>query len=782
MVSVDAVVTVGGAGGRDSSPGSGPRRIAHFGILRELGTGGMGTVYLAHDERMDREVALKVMARHRGLSEKAGKRFEQEAWIAGRLDHPALVKVYERGTWEDLSYFSMEYVDGGSLADVLENLRRTGRDDARGLEFGTSRYVHWAIGKVIEAARGLDFAHRQGVVHRDVKPMNLLLARDHGSVKVADFGLAIDARVARMTTAGTVMGTISFMAPEQIRGEQDKIDARTDVYALGVTLFELLTLELPYTGQTQQLYMSQVLTVEARRASKLNTRVSRDLEIVLRKALEKQRRDRYQSAAALADDLDNVLHLRPIRAQPSGAAKRALKWIRRQPVHAALIATLVVSVPTLAVVGARKIGERNAAREARVTRLLDEARWLEERKRYDAVLERVAAVLEQDPGNTMALRQRAMARFLLAAVEDDPAAKLRLQEEGLADASEVIRHRPDTSWPHAMKAYMLAVLERPEEAAAEQALAARLRPAEPTDEDVYQEARLADVAGDLPRAVELYSELIRRSPDAVRAIAARALAHEALDDPVHAFIDYSVAIGLDPTYDLALLDIAGLSADRGQLDDAQAYLDRAVAIGGDSAASHEVRSALLIARGKEAAADGNVDEARRLFVQAAEAARSALERSGKLVWAEQNQAVALHERGKLEDPPDTALIAQAVEHYTRIIDRFRVVPASGQDRRVYLAALHSTCDAEIALGRLQEALATCSRAAESDGENAVAFYNLAGVHAMLGHEEEALAALERDRELGDTEWKVLEADPWFAGLQRDPRFGAILAEMKRASQ
>jgi serine/threonine protein kinase len=253
-----------------------PERIAHFAIRRELGAGGMGAVYLARDERMNRDVALKLMSRSQG-SEKSERRFEQEAWIAGRLDHPNIVKVHERGTWDGYPYFSMEVVEGGSLAEVIANMRRTGRDDAWDLTFGSSPYIHWAIRMVIEAARGLDFAHRQGVVHRDVKPMNLLLSQKLGTVKIADFGLAIDVEVTRMTTAGAVLGTISFMAPEQIRGEGERIDARTDVYALGVTLFELLTLELPYTGRTQQLYMSQVLTSAARRARSLNHRVSRDL-------------------------------------------------------------------------------------------------------------------------------------------------------------------------------------------------------------------------------------------------------------------------------------------------------------------------------------------------------------------------------------------------------------------------------------------------------------------------------------------------------------------------
>src|SRR5262249_53547629 len=156
--------------------GTSLRRVAHFRIERELGAGGMGTVYLAHDERMNRKVALKVMSRHQS-SEKAGRRFEQEAWIAGRLDHPNIVKVHERGASEELSFYAMEVLDGGPLAHVIERLRRAGADDTLGLRFGTAEYIHWVVRAIIAAARGLEFAHRAGVVHRDIKPMNLLLSR-----------------------------------------------------------------------------------------------------------------------------------------------------------------------------------------------------------------------------------------------------------------------------------------------------------------------------------------------------------------------------------------------------------------------------------------------------------------------------------------------------------------------------------------------------------------------------------------------------------------------------
>ncbi len=754
-----------------------PERIAHFVIRRELGAGGMGTVFLAHDERMNREVALKVMSRAQS-TQKSELRFEQEAWIAGRLDHPNIVKVYERGTWEGYPYFSMEVVEGGSLADVIANMSRAGRDVARNLAFGSSPYIHWAIRMVIDAARGLDYAHRQGVVHRDVKPMNLLLSRELGTVKIADFGLAIDVEATRMTTVGSVMGTILFMAPEQIRGEGERIDGRTDVYALGVTLFELLTLELPYTGRTQQMYMSQVLTSEARRARSLNDRVSRDLETVIRKALEKNPKDRYGSAAAFADDLDNVLHLRPITARPSGPWRRTTKWVQRKPVHAALAATLAVSVPVVGFVAQRVWSDRRAAAHARLATLIDEARWNGEHRRYDVMRERADAALAMDPNDPMALRHRAMAQFLGAAPAAEGAPRDALRTSAFADASRVATLLPGAAWPHALKAYMLTVMGRKEDAASEDEAAARLRGATASDDDVGEDASLAQVRGDRKKAVAQYSELIRRHPDSARAIASRALIFEELGDPDAALTDYRVAAGLDPNYDLTLIDLARMCADRGKLDDAEGYLARAMAIDPENAFALEEQGRLLIKRGRESKSRGDVARAARLFEESEAASSAAAKRSSGVVWAELNLATAVSERAKLQEPPDRALMSRAIDGYENVLERFASARPGTQRQDAYDAALTNTCDAQLAIGRLQEAMATCKGLTERHPDSAVAFYNLAGAYALNGKKNEALDALAKDAALGDNDAEYLAADPWFAALRDEPRFKTILATMK----
>ena len=757
-----------------------PKRIAHFEILRELGAGGMGTVYLARDERMKREVALKVMSRHQS-SEKAGHRFEQEAWIAGRLDHPNIVKVYERGQWEELSYYAMELVEGGSLADVIEGMRRMGRDGELGLEFGSSQYIHWVVRSIIDVARGLDFAHRQGIVHRDIKPVNLLLSRALGALKLADFGIAMDIEATRQTTAGTVLGTVLYMAPEQIRGDNQKIDARTDVYALGVTLFEAITLEMPYAGKTQQLYMSQVLTTETRRARKINAHVSHDLDIVLRKAMEKSPHDRYQTAAALADDLENVLHLRPIAARPTGSIKRTVKWVRRKPIHAALAATLMVGIPAAGYIGARTLRERAEARRALIASLLDEARSLGQRMEHPAMLDRASAVLAMEPDNIIAKRHRAMARFRLAASSGDAAAGEALRQGAFDDLQTIVAAHPEAAWPHTLKAWMLTQMGRNDAAADEAAQAAALRTDPPTDEDVGEEARLADARAEHARAIDLYSELIRRHPDSVRSISSRALAYERRGERDKALVDLRVAVGLDPRFHWALIDLARMSTDSGQLEDAEGHLKRALELDPNNSYALEVEGHVLTQRGKDAMVRGKAAEARQFFEDAEAATRSALEGSPGLLWAGLNLAAIVSEQAKLTAPPDPNLMAQAIAMYRKVLDGFPTVPAEGVSRDVYVGAQANLCDAEIAMRRLEEALSTCSRITEMFPENPVGFYNLAGAHALMGNFDKAIAALTRDLELGDTDWEYLSADPWFKSLRDDPRFSTIVMAMKGKS-
>jgi tetratricopeptide (TPR) repeat protein len=770
--------TVAGEPGAARAEFSGPKQIADYRIVRELGAGGMGTVFEAEDTKMNRRVALKVLSRHFAPSEKAGLRFEQEAWIAGRLNHPNLVKVYERGTWEELSYYSMELVGGGSLADVVSNMKRLGRDDRLGLEFGSSEYVQWAIKMVVATARGLDYAHRQGVVHRDVKPVNVMISRESGSVKIADFGLAFEADATRMTTDGRVMGTLCYMAPEQILGKRDRIDRRTDIYALGVTLFELLTLEMPYRGETQQLYVNAVLTMEARRPSKINERVGRDLEVVIRKALEKDSAHRYESAGAFADDLENVLRFRPIRARPPSSAERLWKWVQRRPMHATLIGVLIVGLPLVAFLGSRAVQLRAVARQQRIEALEQDQRWLNQRREYRKLIEPTTKILDLDPKDVVALKARAFAYMSLSTASEDAAEASTLRDQALADVERIIALEPAKSWPLHLKSLVLTELGMPAEAEEARMIADRNRSAEPDADDLHFEAHVEYDHGNYDRAIELFSGLLTQRPGDFDALAYRGYSHEALDRLDQAIQDYRLAVALNPDDFIINLRLGGAYTQAGSLDEGERHTQRALELAPESATVYEGLSSNYVQQGLEASHDGDGQAARDRFEQAEAAARKSLELRSDLPWAHLNLGASLMEQNRLLEAPDAALTDEAIDHYERALALMREEPVKAGEG-AYAGALVNMCDAQLQAGRPGDALPVCTEVTELWPKEAVPFYNLAGAYALLGRDDEALAALERDFELGDRDWEYLAGDRWFESLRGDERFEGLLERMRQ---
>jgi len=752
---------------------TGPRQIAGYRIEGELGAGGMGTVFEAWDEKMERRVALKVMSRHLAPSEKAGFRFEQEAWIAGKLNHPNIVKVFDRGRFEELSFYSMEIVDGGSLADVISNMKRWGRDDRWKLERGSSEYVRWAISRVIDTARALDFAHERGVVHRDIKPVNLLLLADSCTVKVADFGLAIDSEATRLTTAGKTLGTLAYMAPEQILGKQDEMDARTDVYALGVTLFELLTLELPYTGKTQQLYMNSVLTNEARRPSKLNERVGRDLEIVIRKALEKSHQDRYVSAADLADDLENILHLRPIVARPTPWPRKVAMWARRRPMRAALVAVLIIGVPAVAFLADRALEHRGLVRAQVIERLDEELHFLGRLARHEDLVSKASEILRVDPGNLAALRARAVGHLQLSLGEPDRA--VEFVGRSLTDIETIIRLHPGTSWPYRLKAWALDSIGRgPESSEAEQ-VSMQYRSDPPSTEDLEFEGLHAQRTGRWEEADVIYTELIARKADDPLVVGYRGDAREALGRIDDAIVDYRVASGLRPNDFLIHYRLGRLQAESGEPDEAAQHYARALEIDPENAFVHEALAANALERGRQAVFSNDLENSLDLFEQAERHARRSLALRDDLINAHLNLGASLMEQNRVVDDFDPAKIDEALEHYDRARQSS---PASPDEAVSVVVASANLCDALIQLDRIEQSLEVCLAAAEQLPDDAVAFYNLAGAYALAGRAEESLAALERDFELGDRDYAYLLSDAWFETLRDDPRFRDLIARMR----
>jgi WD40 repeat protein len=303
-------------------------------VLGELGHGGMGVVYQARQVNADRLVALKMIRAGGHARPDELTRFRTEAEAIARLQHPHVVQVFEVGEYNGLPFFSLEFCPGGSLDKKLA---------------GTPLPPQEATSLVEKVARGVQAAHEAQVLHRDLKPSNVLLAAD-GTPKVTDFGLAKKLDAHGVTLPGVVMGTPSYMAPEQASGKGEELGPAADVYALGAILYECLTGRPPFRAATVLDTLRQVVSEEPVPPGQLNAQVPRDLETICLKCLQKEAAKRYASAAALADDLGRFRRGEPIIARPVGPVERAAKWVRRNPWVAALsTAVLLVLVAGLTV-------------------------------------------------------------------------------------------------------------------------------------------------------------------------------------------------------------------------------------------------------------------------------------------------------------------------------------------------------------------------------------------------------------------------------------------------
>jgi WD40 repeat protein len=309
--------------------------VPGYDILAEIGRGGMGVVYRARQTRLGRVVALKMILAGGHAGEQDLERFRNEAQAAARVQHPNIVQIHEVGEHDGLPFLSLEFCGGGSLETKLA---------------GTPLPPAEAAALVETLARAMHAAHAKGVIHRDLKPANVLLTED-GIPKITDFGLAKKLDDVGHTATGTVMGTPSYMSPEQAHGAGGTSGPAVDVYALGALLYECLTGRPPFRAATQMDTLVQVLSDDPVPPSRLQPRTPRDLETICLKCLRKEPARRYASAAELADDLHRFLHDEPIAARPAGRVERLARWVRRRPAEAALL----VAVALVALAGAAGI-------------------------------------------------------------------------------------------------------------------------------------------------------------------------------------------------------------------------------------------------------------------------------------------------------------------------------------------------------------------------------------------------------------------------------------------
>jgi serine/threonine protein kinase/tetratricopeptide (TPR) repeat protein len=401
-----------------------PERLGEYRLLHRLGGGGMGVVYLAEQASLGRRVAIKLIRPELLWFDGSRARFRREAEAIASLQHPAIVPVHTAGEVDGIPFLVMDHVAGASLGNVLTELAECVPDHLGVVDLAAALQraaklpsipalpftgPWWRIASTIvqQVAGAVAHAHERGVLHRDLKPSNVMLGPD-GRVQLVDFGLARADGDAELTRPGTPLGSLAYMAPEQVLGRAD-VDGRCDVYGIGVTLYELLTLRSPFLAGDSESTRARILAADVEPPRRLHRAIPRDLEVVCLHAMAPEPERRYRDVAAFASDLANVLAHAPIAARRAGPWVRLVRFRRRQPAAFMLVAVLLFAAPVaiwfaatwLAERGTVRLGE-NAARATNIATLLERG-WTSFRTMPARAREQFTAVLQVEPENTLAV-------------------------------------------------------------------------------------------------------------------------------------------------------------------------------------------------------------------------------------------------------------------------------------------------------------------------------------------------------------------------------------------
>ncbi len=416
-------------------------KFGNYQTIREIGRGGMGIVYEARHTGTGERVAVKVLPRNRSGDARTLERFLREAEAARRISNPHIIPIYDVGSDPSGHWFAMAFIDGCDLESLIFRLRAAGEGGAAIPPAGppsrnvrSQAYIAWVVERVAEIAEALHLAHEQGLVHRDIKPSNLLLDVS-GRLILTDFGLVRDVRRQTFTLTGEVLGTPVYMSPEQIAARRKSVDRRTDVYSLGVTLYEALALVPPFDAEDLPTLIRAIQEDDPDSIGKHNPAVSPALDAIVQKAIRKDRRRRYPTTAAMAADLRAFLEGRRIEARPTGRTRRAIRRVVRiRGVASGLLVAGTIAVVAGVILGGQAVN-RGRHRQAEISGTLRVAASSEASGALDRAMQEVRHVLAIEPGHPEALARRA------ALVE-----RARTQADTLALAFEFSRAAETLRW------------------------------------------------------------------------------------------------------------------------------------------------------------------------------------------------------------------------------------------------------------------------------------------------------------------------------------------------
>ncbi len=808
--------------------------LGDFRLIREVGRGGMGVVYEAEQISLGRRVALKVLPFAATMDPRQLQRFHNEARAAASLHHTNIVPVHGVGCERGVHYYAMQFIEGRTLADLIAEQKGASSSlvptmDAAEAEAAAASaptvpravqatsaaprdaaYFRRAAEWGIQAAEALDCAHTLGVVHRDVNPANLMVDAT-GRLWVTDFGLAHMKSDARLTMTGDLLGTLRYMSPEQALAKRVVVDHRTDIYSLGATLYELLTLEPAYTGGDRQELLRQIAFEEPKPPRRLNRSIPVELETIVLKAMEKNPADRYATAKELADDLRRFLEDKAIRAKRPTLRQRAGKWARR---HRAFVRATTALVLALLLLGGAAMWREQRQRAAAVRVVeagLAQAELLQQQERWEearAVLAVAAGELEGR--GPEALRERVEQR------KRDVDLLIQLEEARLQAASGNMGAGPDLEgadrlyWG-AFEEYGLDVAALAPQEAAERVRASAIRTrliagldhwasvrdqlakgngaslravADQADEDPWRRrlreavgrgdrAALEELAGDegtlsqpppslmllaigllnadsVGPAERLLRRLQARKPADFwfNFALANALGKKMPPDPAERIRFYQAALVIRPQSSRVYVNLSNALYEQGKLEEAEAASRKAIEFKPDYAEAHGDLSSILLAQGKPAEAEA--------------ACRKAIELKHDLAEAHNNLGNILQAQGRpaeAEAAFRTAIELKpnlAVPHYNlglSLRDQGKLTDAEAAYRRA-IELKHDYAEAYNGLGitlddqgKLTEAEAACRKAIKLKPDLAEAHGNLGTTLLAQGKPTETEAACRKAIEL-----------------------------------